>query len=110
MHELAITESIVAAVTERMPGTPVRRVHLSIGRLSGVVPDAVRFCFDLVTAGTPLEGAVLEIDEPAGWVMCRRCAAEFDTDEVLALCPCGSADVELLRGQELRVRSVEVVA
>jgi len=42
--------------------------------------------------------------------MCRRCAAEFDTDEVLALCPCGSADVELLRGQELRVRSVEVVA
>ena len=110
MHELAITESIVAAVTERMPGTPVRRVHLSIGRLSGVVPDAVRFCFDLVTAGTSLEGAVLEIDEPGGRVVCRRCAAEFDTDEVLALCPCGSADVELLRGQELRVRSVEVVA
>ena len=28
MHELAITESIVAAVVERMPDTPVRRVHL----------------------------------------------------------------------------------
>jgi Zn finger protein HypA/HybF involved in hydrogenase expression len=27
---------------------------------------------------------------------------------VLALCPCGSADVELLRGRELRIRSVEV--
>ena len=69
----------------------------------------MRFCFDLVTAGTPLEGAVLEIDEPGGRVACRRCAAEFDTDEVLALCPCGSADVELLRGRDLRVPSVEVV-
>ena len=110
MHELAITESIVAAVVERVPGTPVRRVRLEIGRLSGVVPDAVRFCFDLVTADTTLEGAVLEIDEPGGRVACRRCAAEFDTDEVLALCPCGSPDVELLRGRELRIRSVEVAA
>jgi len=110
MHELAITESIVAAVVERMPDTPVRRVHLSIGRLSGVVPDAVRFCFDLVTAGTTLDGAELEIDEPHGRVACRGCGTEFDSDEVLALCPCGSADVELLRGRELRIRSVEVAA
>jgi hydrogenase nickel incorporation protein HypA/HybF len=110
MHELAITESIVAAVVERMPDTPVRRVNLSIGRLSGVVPDAVRFCFDLVTTGTSLDGAVLEIDEPRGRVVCRRCAVEFDTDEMLALCPCGSADIELLQGRELRIRSVEVAA
>ena len=110
MHELAITESIVATVVERMPDTAVRRVRLEIGRLSGVVPDAVRFCFDLVAAGTPLDGAVLEIDEPGGRVACRRCAAQWDTDEVLALCPCGSADIELLRGRELRIRAVEVVA
>jgi hydrogenase nickel incorporation protein HypA/HybF len=110
VHELAITESIVAAVVERMPDTPVRRVRLEIGRLSGVVPDAVRFCFDLVAAGTTLDGAVLEIDEPGGRVACRRCGVEFETDEVLALCPCGSADVELLRGRELRIREVEVAA
>jgi hydrogenase nickel incorporation protein HypA/HybF len=109
VHELAITESIVAAVV-RIPDTPVRVLRLEIGRLSGVVPDAVRFCFDLVVAGTTLEGAVLEIDEPGGRVACRRCAAEFDTNEVLALCPCGSADVELLAGRELRIRAVEVAA
>jgi hydrogenase nickel incorporation protein HypA/HybF len=110
VHELAITEGIVAAVVERMPDTTVRRVHLEIGRLSGVVPDAVRFAFDLVTAGTTLDGAVLEIDEPGGRVACRSCAAEFDSDDVIALCPCGSADVELVRGRELRIRAVEVVA
>ncbi|MDN5856996.1 MAG: hydrogenase maturation nickel metallochaperone HypA [Pseudonocardia sp.] len=109
MHELSITESIVAAVTERMRDAQVRRLRLEIGRLSGVVPDSVRFCFDLVAAGTTLEGAELEIDEPSGRARCRSCALEFDTTEVLPLCTCGSADVEVLGGSELRIREVEVV-
>src|SRR5207237_269762 len=62
MHELAITEGVVEAVTERTGRAPVTSVRLRVGRLSGVVPDAMRFCFELVTAGTPLAGAVLEID------------------------------------------------
>ena len=57
MHELAITEGLVDAVTERLPGGEVTCVRLEIGALSGVVADSVRFCFDLVTEGTNLEGA-----------------------------------------------------
>ena len=57
MHELAITEGVVQAVTQRLPGTPIACVHLEIGAMSGVVADSVRFCFDLVTEGTTLEGA-----------------------------------------------------
>ena len=110
MHEMAITQSVVDAIVTRLGDAAVKTVRLEIGRLSGVVPDAVRFCFDLVTAGTSLDGAELEIDEPHGRVACRGCGTEFDSDEVLALCPCGSADVELLRGRELRIRSVEVAA
>ena len=110
MHELAIAQGVVDAIVQRLGPARVTAVDLRIGKVSGVVPDAVRFCFDLVVAGTALDGATLEIDEPSGRVACRRCAAEFDTDEVLALCPCGSADVELLAGRELRIRSVEVVA
>ena len=109
MHELAITESIVAAVVERMPDTTVRRVRLEIGRLSGVVPDAVRFCFDLVAAGSPVEGARLEIDEPPGRARCRSCGCAFAVEGLVVLCPCGSADVEVVGGDELLVRAVEVV-
>ena len=61
MHELAITEGVVDAVTGRLPGTRITWVRLEIGALSGVVADSVRFCFDLVTEGTDLEGARLEI-------------------------------------------------
>ena len=109
MHELAITESIVAAVAEKLPGTPVRRVRVEVGRLSGVVPDALLFCFELATAGTSLAGAQLDIISSPGRGSCRSCGAEFDTDDLLTLCPCGSADVAVLGGRELRIREVELV-
>jgi len=109
MHELSITQSVVDAVTERMCDARVRRIRLEVGKLSGLVPDSVRFCFELVTAGTTCEGAALEIDEPAGHAACRTCGAAFETAEVLPLCGCGSADVEVRGGQELRIREVEVV-
>lgn len=108
MHELAITESIVESVQERLGDVRVRRLNLEIGKLSGVVPDSVRFCFDVVAAGTNLEGAVLEIVEPAAKADCRACGRTFELDGWLPLCPCGSADVEVLGGRELRIESVEV--
>lgn len=108
MHELSITQGVVEAVTERTGDAPVSRVSVRVGRLSGVVPDAMRFCFELVTAGTPLEGAALDIEEPAGQARCRTCDSEFDTSDLILLCDCGSADVELLSGRELAVASVQM--
>ncbi|MEU6643955.1 hydrogenase maturation nickel metallochaperone HypA [Saccharomonospora sp. NPDC046836] len=108
MHELAITQSIVDAVTERFDDTTVSSVRLEIGRLSGVVADAVRFCFDLVAEGTTVAGARLDIDEPMGRARCGDCGSEFELDYPILLCRCGSASVEVLAGNELRILSVEV--
>ena len=108
MHELAITESVVQAVTERLPNAKIICVRLEIGSLSGVVADSVRFCFDLVTDGTNLAGARLEISEPAALCQCRDCGTEFEPEGPIALCGCGSADVAILAGSELRITSVEV--
>ncbi|MGH3412454.1 MAG: hydrogenase maturation nickel metallochaperone HypA [Marmoricola sp.] len=109
MHELAIAESVVDAVLDHTEGR-VTCVRLRIGRLSGVVPDAMTFCFDLATAGTRLEGARLEIDRAAGRAHCRTCETDFGLDDPILLCPCGSADVEVTEGRSLKVASVEEVA
>lgn len=108
MHELAITQSVVDAVIQRTREARVSCVRLRVGQLSGVVPDAMRFCFDLVTDGTPLAGARLEIDEPGGRARCRTCADEFAQSDLILLCGCGSADVEVVAGRELAVASVEL--
>jgi hydrogenase nickel incorporation protein HypA/HybF len=110
LHEMSITQSVVQMVCDRMGDTPVRRVCLEIGTLSGIVPDSVRFCFDLMTMGTTLEGAALEIIQPTGKARCRDCGAEFVLNDLLMLCECGSANRELLAGEELKIREVEVMA
>ena len=108
MHELAITEGVVDAVASRLPDAKVTCVRLEIGALSGVVADSVRFCFDLVTEGTNLEGATLEITQPPARCHCRVCGKDFEPDGPIALCPCGSAEVTVLVGQDLKITSVQV--
>ena len=109
MHELAIAESVVSSVLERTADRRVTLVRVRIGRLVGVVPDALTFCFELATAGTPLQEATLEIVEEHGRAHCRTCSTDFELDEAFLLCDCGSADVALLSGRELSVTSVELV-
>jgi hydrogenase nickel incorporation protein HypA/HybF len=109
VHELSIAESIVAAVSEKVVDVSIRRVRVEIGRLSGVVPDALRFCFELATSGTALQGATLEIVSSPGRGRCRECHTEFDTDDLVVMCGCGSVDVEVIGGRELLIREVEVV-
>ena len=108
MHELAIAETVVDTVTQRLPGARITQVHLEIGALSGVVAGSIRFCFDLATEGTGLEGATLEITEPPARCRCRGCGTEFRPDSPIVLCPCGSADMAVLGGEELKILSVQV--
>ncbi|TWD82009.1 hydrogenase-3 nickel incorporation protein HypA [Kribbella amoyensis] len=108
MHELAIAESVIGAVTDKVGDGPVTVVRLEIGKLSGVVVDSLRFCFDVVAAGTGLERATLDIDEPAGRAYCRDCGDEFALEDPIMLCPCGSANLDVLSGRQLRILSVEV--
>lgn len=86
----------------------MRTLTLEIGALSGAVPDSVRFCFDLVAAGTALEGATLVIVEPPGVGDCRTCGEPFTMEDIFPLCPCGSADVAVTDGRQLKIVSVEV--
>ncbi len=110
MHELAITQSVVDMVVERMAGRRVAAVRVRIGELSGVVPDAMLFCYDLVTAGTDLEDSRLVIERTPGRAHCRDCNSDFSVADLILLCPCGSADVQLIAGRELEVASVDLVA
>ncbi|AKS34754.1 hydrogenase maturation nickel metallochaperone HypA [Mycolicibacterium goodii] len=108
MHEMAITQSVVDAVCEQAAGRRVHSVRLEVGALCAVVPDSMLFCFDLITEGTAADGARLDLDIRPGAARCRTCGAEFTLDDPILLCPCGSADVEVTAGNELRILSMEV--
>ncbi|MEW5890628.1 MAG: hydrogenase maturation nickel metallochaperone HypA [Pseudomonadota bacterium] len=113
MHEMSIAESVLQIVEEtvrRQHCARVIAVRLEIGRLSGIEPEALSFCFDAVTRDSIAAGAKLEIiDTPgAGW--CMQCS---DTVPIAALydaCPrCGSYQVQPTQGTEMRIKELEVV-
>ncbi|WP_243716635.1 hydrogenase maturation nickel metallochaperone HypA [Actinomadura sp. KC345] len=103
-----MTESVIAAISQQLPDSRVAVVHLEIGRLSGVMPDAVRFCFELAGEGTCVEGARLDITRSEGTGDCASCGASFPARDPLSLCPCGSADVMISGGADLTITAVEV--
>lgn len=110
MHELSITQELVAICLRHAGNRPVRSVIIEIGALSGVVPEAVSFCFDACTADTPAAGAQLEIRIVEGRGRCRDCLTQQPLERLVdPCCYCGSYAVDLLQGEELRVVELEVI-
>jgi hydrogenase nickel incorporation protein HypA/HybF len=109
VHELSLMQSLVAAVEDEVAGPRILAVRLEVGALSCADPDALRFCFDLCARGTRLEGATLDILAVSGRGRCRTCGEEGAVPWLGAPCGCGSFDLEIVAGQELRLRNVEVI-
>ncbi len=109
MHELGITRNIVAIVSEHAAGRRVKRVTLDIGKLSSVMPDAIRFCFDVCSKDTPLETAELEINEVPGRGRCEQCGAEIELEQPFGQCHCGCRRITCIAGDEMKIREMEIL-
>lgn len=109
MHELSITQNIVD-IASRYAGTNrVRVVRIEIGKLSAISPEALSFCFDVCKEGTTLSEATLEIamiDATAG---CRQCGKLVRVDDPPWKCICGSEELNLLSGLEMKLKDMEIV-
>ena len=113
MHEAAIAENIATAIQARVASGEiqgrVRTICLQVGRLSAVIPDNLRFMFEVVTRDSELAGVQLEIEVTPVQGHCRACGADFVIDEVDFWCSaCRSPQVELRSGHELSIVAVEV--
>ena len=112
MHEVSIMAEAVRMAVEAAQAAGAQRItalRLRVGTLSGAVPDAMRFAWDVVSRDTIAAGARLEIESlpAAGW--CAVCQVEFECADFFNECPrCHNISGELRRGRELEIASVEV--
>lgn len=107
MHEIALCESVVAAVEARAAGRPVARVRVRAGALLRIVEPSLQQAFALLAAGTPAEDAVVEMVEVPAAVHCNGCGHDGETVDVVAACPlCGGHDVQFSGGDELILESL----
>ncbi|MBA3003853.1 MAG: hydrogenase maturation nickel metallochaperone HypA [Desulfurivibrio sp.] len=112
MHEMSLAVNIVELVSEKAQsagGMKVTSVELEAGKLSGVMVEALVFCFDAASRNTPVEGARLEVREVDGLGNCLGCGYSFALDSLLGQCPqCDSYGVETVQGRELKVVSFTI--
>jgi hydrogenase nickel incorporation protein HypA/HybF len=113
MHELSIALSLIDAAAEKaaeLGAVRVEAIHLKLGALSGVVREALLFSFDLAAAGTPIEGARLEIEDIPVAVFCQTCNTEQELPSIQRFrCPvCDTPTPDVVRGRELELAALEV--
>jgi hydrogenase nickel incorporation protein HypA/HybF len=109
MHELSIASAVVATAERHAGGRRVTRVSVRAGRMRQVVPDALRFSFDICARDTVCEGARLELAEIAVRLRCTQCDCAWEPEIPAFRCPmCASARVTVEAGEELEVDFIDV--
>lgn len=123
MHELALTEALLAAALAAARTHPrdadqpahaewrIAAIHLRVGALTGVVPECMRFFFAQIAAGTAAAGAALCIETEAAVATC--CSCGFSAPAALPLAPCCArcgGRLEICGGDALLLERLVLVA
>jgi hydrogenase nickel incorporation protein HypA/HybF len=109
MHEMAIADAVLDMALEQAGDRRVARVGMRVGHLRQVVPDSLRFSFELIARDTRADGAELEIDAVPVAVWCGPCGAESRPKAFPLACgQCGTMDVAVTGGDELLIDWIEV--
>jgi hydrogenase nickel incorporation protein HypA/HybF len=110
MHELSLCEAIAGLVRSHAEGRHVDVVRVRIGSLRQVVPESLSFCWTLIRESADMPDAELELECITAEVKCRSCGEHSEITSAWSIwCPqCDSSDVEVLRGNEFLVTSLDV--
>lgn len=112
MHEMSIAMNIVDIAEQHAKEAGAKRINkivLEIGSLSGVLTDALQFCFASATKNTMADQAELEIIKQPAIATCERCHHTFETDQMVPTCPqCGEMVFNIKNGKELRIKYINV--
>lgn len=111
MHELSIATSLQEQILQALASEHVHRLNtitVSVGKLSGVDPDALQAAFQIVAERTITEKATLRMEEVPCTVQCRQCSHHFEAEPPFPVCSqCGSLDVQIKDGMDLILKSLE---
>jgi hydrogenase nickel incorporation protein HypA/HybF len=109
MHELSVATAVLNTALKHSGERPVSLVSLRVGRMRQVVPDSLRFYFEIVARDTACEGAALELEVIDTRLSCSECERQWSPQIPAFRCPdCSSANVRVLAGEELEVEYIEV--
>jgi len=112
VHEAGIAMEVLRLAQETARAQGARRVtalRVLVGRWSGVEPETLRFALETLADGPALSGCRVDIEVEEPRFRCGGCGNVFPGESFLDLCPsCGDGGTELVAGDELVLREIEV--
>lgn len=112
MHELSLAVNVLEIaerILHKAQAQQIMSIELEIGQLSAVEPEALRFAMDALLPESVASGARVDYRFIAGRAHCQQCGKDFELDFLYDPCPlCDSFDKEILAGDDMLVKSVEV--
>ena len=112
MHELAVTQSILDISlrhAKEAGAEQITRINLVIGEFASIVDNSVEFYWEIFAAGTIAQGAQLHFERIGGEMTCTHCKLSFHPEDADFACPnCASQFVQITKGDEFRVDSIDV--
>lgn len=113
MHEVALAQSIMDIVLDAARSHGAERiglVRLVVGQMTCVAPDSLLFAFQALSRGTEAEGAKVDFELVALEVQCEECGllGPVDDPPFIVCSGCHSSRVKIVKGREIKVKSIEV--
>lgn len=112
MHELGVTDQVLKHALRHAEdaGAPrISDVYLVLGQSSTITNESVQFYWDMLSKGTPAEGARLHFREVVLEMTCTDCGGRFSPGEQVANCPqCGGPRVNVVAGHEFYLEAIDV--
>lgn len=113
MHEFSLAQALVDQVIRELDRLGIQQrvqaVEVAIGVLSGVLPEALVFAFEVLRVEPRLQEARLVIRQVPAQCSCQACGCCVEVLQLVEKCPlCGDPDIRLLGGRDLRLEAIEV--
>ena len=84
-------------------------MHLVVGPLSSVVDEPVQLYWDMLSQGTPAEGARLHFRHVPIELECLECGLHYTAGEDDLACPaCDGGQIKVLTGEEFYLEAIDV--
>lgn len=112
MHEVSMMQNKLDLAIAKAKQNNARKIVLltmNIGELSGVVPEALAFAFDVLIQGTIAQNAQLEIKTIPVICRCQICDRDFQPEAYIYQCPhCRQISSDVITGRELELDSLVI--
>ncbi|MBI5216881.1 MAG: hydrogenase maturation nickel metallochaperone HypA [Ignavibacteriae bacterium] len=112
MHEMSVAQNILSIIQHQLSEEQMRNallIHLRIGDAAGIVPESLEFCFNAITAESPLHSATLSIERIPLQLHCNTCNTDSISESGMFLCQqCGASDINVIAGTELQLVDIEL--